>query len=186
MTAVIPAGIYDIETSHSEVGFIVRHTGIAKVRGRFTDFSGTFTIAEDFADSAVQVRINSASVHTGTEKRDTHLTSSDFWDAANHPDWTFSSTSVEGQGEEFTVNGDLTINDVTKPVALDVEFNGAQKGAGGDERVGFSAGTEISRKDFGLTWNVALEGGGLLVGDKVKISIEVEAVKRTADAAVNA
>lgn len=174
--STIPVGTFAIDAAHSEVGFIVRHSGIAKVRGRFTDFSGSFTVAENFADSNAQVTIQSASVHTGNDQRDAHLRSADFWTAEENPEWTFVSTSVEGSGEEFALRGDLTINGVTKPVTLDVEFNGAA-GAEGEEMVGFSITTEISRKEFGLTWNVALEGGGLLVGDKVKIAIEVEAAR---------
>ncbi|MBZ2198054.1 YceI family protein [Occultella gossypii] len=180
MSNVIPAGTYVIDASHSEVGFQVRHSGIAKVKGRFTEFSGSFTVAENFADSSATVTIAAGSVHTGNEGRDGHLTSADFWDAATKPEWTFVSTSVEGSGEEFALIGDLTVNGVTKPVTLDVEFNGALADATGADKVGFSASTEISRKEFGLTWNVALEGGGLLVGDKVKLSIEVEAVKELA------
>ncbi|UFU05829.1 YceI family protein [Ruania halotolerans] len=176
--STIPVGTYAIDTVHSEVGFVVRHSGISKVRGRFTDFSGHFTIAENFADSSAQVTIQSGSVHTGNEQRDGHLTSPDFWDSASNPEWTFASTSVEGAGEEFTLHGDLTINGVTRQVALDVEFNGALASGDGEEKVGFSAQTVISRKDFDLTWNVALEGGGLLVGDKVTISIEVQAAKQ--------
>lgn len=174
----IPTGTYDIDASHSELGFTVRHTGIAKVRGRFTGVTGAITVADPFASSTVAVTIDSASVSTGSEQRDGHLTSPDFWDAASKPTWTFTSTSVEGEGEEFTVNGDLTINGVTKPVALAVEYNGSAAGMDGVDRIGFSATTEISRKDYGLTWNVALEGGGLLVGDTVKIAIEIEAVKQ--------
>ncbi|SED57310.1 YceI family protein [Ruania alba] len=174
----VPVGIYAIDTVHSEVGFVVRHSGISKVRGRFTDFGGTFTVAENFADSAAQVTIESGSVHTGNEQRDGHLTSPDFWDSASNPQWTFTSTSVEGDGAEFTLHGDLTINGVTQHAALEVEFNGALATGDGEEKVGFSAQTVISRKDFGLTWNVALEGGGLLVGDKVTISIEVQAAKQ--------
>ena len=178
--STIPTGTFAIDASHSEIGFVVRHSGIAKVRGRFTEFTGSFTVAENFADSSAQVSIQSSSVHTGNEQRDGHLRSADFWSAQDKPEWTFTSTSVEGSGAEFVLNGDLTINDVTRPVALDVEFNGAV-GAAGEETVGFSIETEISRKDFGLTWNVALEGGGLLVGDKVKITIEVDAARETAN-----
>ncbi|WP_147918658.1 YceI family protein [Ruania zhangjianzhongii] len=178
--STIPVGTFAIDAAHSEVGFIVRHSGIAKVRGRFTDFNGSFTVAENFADSSAQVTIQAASVHTGNEQRDGHLRSADFWNAEATPEWTFVSTSVSGSGEEFVLGGDLTINGVTKPVALDVEVNGAI-GAEGEEQVGLSISTEISRKEFGLTWNVALEGGGLLVGDKVKIVIEIEAARETAN-----
>ncbi|MFV0425585.1 MAG: YceI family protein [Beutenbergiaceae bacterium] len=172
----IPTGTFTIDTAHSELGFTVRHSGIAKVRGRFNGVTGTVTIAEDFASSSAQVEIDAASVHTGNEQRDGHLVSPDFWDAANKPTWTFNSTSIVGAGEEFTLNGDLTINGITKPVALAVEYNGSATGMAG-EVLGFSATTEISRKDYDLTWNVALEGGGLLVGDTVKIAIEIEAAR---------
>ncbi|GAB2974790.1 YceI family protein [Actinotalea caeni] len=174
----IPAGTYQIDASHSELGFTVRHTGIAKVRGRFTGVEGTFTVAEPFSDSRVDVTIDAASVSTGNEQRDAHLTSPDFWDAATKPTWKFVSTGVQGEGEEFTLLGDLTINGVTRPVELAVEYNGAANGPDGVLRTGFSATGEISRKDFGLTWNVALEGGGLLVGDNVKLGLEIEAVKQ--------
>lgn len=176
----IPTGTYDIDAAHSELGFTVRHTGIAKVRGRLTGVTGTIVVAEPFASSTVTVEIDAASVSTGSEQRDGHLTSPDFWDAASNPTWTFASTSVEGEGEEFTLNGDLTINGITKPVALAVEYNGSQVGMTGALALGFSATTEISRKDFDLTWNVALEGGGLLVGDNVKIAIEIEALQQQA------
>lgn len=169
-------GTYVIDASHSEVGFTVRHAGISKVRGQFTDFAGQIVIAENFADSTVDVTIQSASVNTRDENRDGHLRSADFWDAENKPTWTFVTTSVDGSGEEFTVNGDITINGVTKPVALATEFNGGVVDAFGVYRVGFTAETEISRKEFGLTWNAAMEAGGFLVGDKVKIALEIAAV----------
>lgn len=176
--STIPTGTYEIEQAHSSVGFVVRHAGISKVRGHFDDYSGTITVAEPFADSSVQVTIASGSVKTGQEGRDQHLSSPDFWDAASKPTWTFSSTSVQGEGEEFVVHGDLTINGVTNNVALETEFNGAGPGPDGSERVGFSAEVEISRKDFDLTWNAVLEGGGVMVSDKVRIQLEIEAVKQ--------
>lgn len=180
--STIPAGTYQIDPSHSEVGFTVRHAGISKTRGTFEKFDGTITVAEHFADSKVEVTIDSASVNTGDANRDNHLRSADFWDAENKPTWTFVSTSVEGEGEEFVVNGDLTINGVTKPVALHVQYNGSGTDPFGFNRVGFSASTEISRKEFGLTWNAAMETGGFLVGDKVKIQLEVEAVPSQGEA----
>ncbi|WP_127571574.1 YceI family protein [Georgenia faecalis] len=169
-------GTYVIDGSHSEASFTVRHAGISKVRGKFDRFGGTITIAEDLSASAVDVTIESGSVNTGDANRDGHLRSADFWDAENKPTWTFRSTGVEGGGEEFTVHGDLTVNDVTRPVDLEVEYNGSTTDPFGVFRLGFSAKTEISRKDFGLTWNAALEAGGVLVGDKIKISLEVEVV----------
>lgn len=172
----IPVGAYDIDATHSVVGFSVRHAGVARVRGTFNEFSGSITVAENFADSRAQVEIQSASVDTGQEARDDHLRSADFWHAEQYPTWSFTTTSVEGSGEEFSLNGDLTINGVTKPVSLDVEVEGVGLGPDGKQRVGFSAKTEISRKDFGLTWNVAMEGGGLLVSDKVRINLDIAAV----------
>ncbi|MEE6282551.1 YceI family protein [Georgenia sunbinii] len=169
-------GTYVIDSSHSEVGFTVRHAGISKVRGQFTDFAGQVVVAENFADSTVDVTIQSASVSTNDANRDGHLRSADFWDAENKPTWTFVTTGVEGSGEEFTVNGDMTINGVTKPVKLATEFNGGAVDAFGVTRVGFSATTDISRKEFGLTWNAALEAGGVLVGDKIRISLEISAM----------
>ncbi|WP_454086070.1 YceI family protein [Georgenia sp. Marseille-Q6866] len=169
-------GTYTIDPSHTEIGFTVRHAGISKVRGQFTEFSGDITVAESFADSAVNVTIQSASVDTRDENRDNHLRSADFWDSENKPTWTFVSTGVEGSGEEFSVLGDLTINGVTKPATLAVEYNGAATDPFGNKRVGFSASTEVSRKEFGLTWNAALETGGVLVGDKIRIAMEISAI----------
>ncbi|MGC5615240.1 YceI family protein [Georgenia sp. Z1491] len=180
--STIPAGTYTIEPSHSEVGFTVRHAGISKVRGQFTDFAGELVVAEDVAQSTANVTIQSGSVDTKDENRDNHLRSADFWDAENNPEWTFVSTSVDGDADEFTLNGDLTIKGVTQPVALAVEYNGAATDPFGQDRIGFSATTTISRKDFGLTWNAALETGGVLVSDKVNITIEVEAVPPAAQA----
>lgn len=175
--SVIPAGRYVIDASHSEVGFSVRHAGVARVRGSFTEFSGEVNVAEDFSQSSATAKIASGSVHTGSADRDAHLTSPDFWDAANNPEWVFTSREVRGSGEEFQLVGDITINGVTKEVVLDVEYHGTAKGPDSVDRVGFSAETSISRKDFGLTWNVALEGGGLLVSDKVTIALELAAVR---------
>ena len=171
----IPAGTYVIDGSHTDVSFTVRHAGISKVRGKFEKVDGTIVVAENFADSKTTVNIDASSINTGDANRDGHLRSADFWDADSKPTWTFVTTGVEGAGTEFKINGELTINEVTKPVVLDAEFNGSVVDAFGAPRVGFSAGTEISRKDFGLTWNAAMETGGFLVGDKIKISLEVEA-----------
>lgn len=174
----LPAGTYDIDTAHSVLGFSVRHAGIARVRGTFNDFSGVITVAENFADSTAEVEIASASVDTGQDARDEHLRSADFWDAEKNPTWSFKATSVEGEGDEFVLNGDFTANGVTKPVSLEVEVEGVGAGPDGKQRIAFEGETEISRKDFGLTWNVAMEGGGLLVSDKVRINLDVAAVLR--------
>lgn len=174
----IPAGTYVIDTSHSTVGFNVRHAGIAKVRGAFNEFEGNVVVAEDFADSSAQVTIQTASIDTRNEARDQHLRSADFFDVASHPTMTFSATGVAGGGEDFSLRGDLTINGVTRPVEFEVEYNGAAVDPFGNERVGFEAETVINRKDFGLTWNAALEAGGVLVSDKVAIVLEVSAIKQ--------
>jgi polyisoprenoid-binding protein YceI len=179
--STIPAGTYVVDPSHTEVGFTVRHAGISKVRGKFDKFEGKIVIAENLAESSSIVTIDASSINTGDANRDGHLRSADFWDAESKPTWTFVTSGLEGDGEEFTLNGDLTINGVTKPVALDVEFNGAATDPFGSKRIGFSASTEVSRKEFGLTWNAALETGGLLVGDKVKIALEVEATPEAGD-----
>src|SRR5690625_1942641 len=175
MTTSPAVGRYVIDPSHTDVGFSLRHAGISRVRGQFTEFSGEIVITEPFSESQVNVEIQSASVNTRDENRDNHLRSPDFWDAENKPTWTFKSTRIEGSGAEFIVHGDLTINGVTKPVALDVKYNGAATDPFGAARVGFSAQTEISRKDFDLTWNAAMETGGFLVGDKVRIGLEISA-----------
>ena len=179
----IPAGTYVIDPSHTEVGFSVRHAGISKVRGKFEKFEGQIVVAENVAESSATVTIDASSINTGDANRDGHLRSADFWDAENKPTWTFVTGGLEGDGEEFSLKGDLTINGVTKPVALDVEYNGAVTDPFGSKRIGFSANTEISRKEFGLTWNAALEAGGVLVGDKVKILLEVEATPKAEEAA---
>lgn len=176
--STIPAGTYDIDVAHSVLGFSVRHAGVARVRGTFDEFSGSFTVAENFAESTAEVEIDAASIDTGQEARDDHLRSADFWHVEENPTWSFRATSVEGSGEEFVLNGEFTANGVTNPVALNVEVEGVGPGPDGKLRVGFSAQTSISRKDYGLTWNVAMEGGGLLVSDRVRISLDVAGVAR--------
>lgn len=173
----IPAATYAIDPSHSEVAFSIRHAGIAKVRGRFTEFSGEIVVAEELAASSVKATIVASSVDTGNAQRDGHLQSSDFFSVESNPEWTFTATSVSGAEDEFTLAGDLTINGTTHPVELDVEYNGTNVDAYGATRVGFSATTEISRESYGITWNAPLEAGGVLLGDKVKIFIEISATK---------
>lgn len=175
--STIPTGTYTIDPSHSEVSFTVRHAGVAKVRGRFQEFDGTIVVGETLAASSAQAEIVASSVETGDAKRDNHLRSSDFFAADERPVWSFTSNAVRADGNDLVLAGDLTVNGVTRPVELDVEYNGAATDPFGQERVGFSAVTEVNRKDFGLTWNVALEAGGVLVGEKAKIALEISAVK---------
>jgi len=174
----LTAGTWAADPSHSEAGFTVRYAGISKVRGAVTVTAATITVGEDLTASAVTAKLDAASITTGDANRDGHLKSADFFDVENNPEWTFVSTSVAGSGPEAVVTGDLTIHGVTRRVELATEFNGTATDAYGNFRAGFSATTEISRKDFDLTWNVALEAGGVLVGDKVKISIEISAIEQ--------
>jgi polyisoprenoid-binding protein YceI len=170
------AGTYEIDGSHSNVDFVVRHLMISKVRGRFNSFSGAFTVAEVPEESSVEVTIDATSISTDDEQRDGHLRSADFFDAEQYPTLTFKSTGVEAvKGDRWNVTGDLTIKGVSKPVVLDVEFEGAQTDPWGGARVGFTASTEIDREEWGLSWNQALETGGVVVGKKIKIELGVEA-----------
>lgn len=174
---VPPAGTWNLDPAHSSVSFTARHLMVSKVRGHFSDYTADIRIAERPEDSRVDVTVQLASVTTGDEKRDGHLTSPDFFDVANHPTMTFHTTKVEAvSDDEWKVTGDLTIREVTQPAVLNVEFAGVSQDPWGSTRAGFSATTEIDRESFGLTWNQALEGGGVLVGKKVKVEIEVEAV----------
>ncbi|MHB1782977.1 MAG: YceI family protein [Acidimicrobiales bacterium] len=171
------AGTYSLDKSHSTVGFVVRHLMVAKVRGSFGDFEGTITVGEEPSQSGVTATIQTATVDTHDEQRDGHLKSPDFFDAAQFPTMTFASTKVvPARGSDWKVEGDLTIRGVTKPVVLDVEFNGAGGDPYGGKRFGFSASTEIDRDEFGMTFNMALETGGVMVSKNVKIEIEGEAV----------
>ena len=172
---------WDIDVGHSAIHFWVRHMVISKVHGRFARWSGALEL--DLADptrSSVDVRIDAASIDTQVADRDAHLRSADFLDVANHPELTFRSTRIEKAGEGYRVVGSLTLHGVTREVVLDAEFSGTGKDPWGNERAGFSARTVLDRKEYGLAWNAALETGGLLVGEKVEITLEVEAVRKTA------
>jgi len=172
-------GTWAIDQTHTTLGFVARHAMVAKVRGRFAEFEGALTLdgANPSASSAT-LTIQAASIDTRTADRDAHLTSPDFFDVENFPTITFTSTEVKHTGgDDFVLVGDLTIRDVTKQVEIKVELNGVGPDPWGGTRIGFEGKAEISRKDFGLVWNVALEGGGVLVGDTVKIELDVEAIK---------
>ena len=179
-TPEIPAGTWTIDPSHSEVGFSVRHLMVAKVKGTFEAFEGTITIAEDALQSSVTAEVDLASINTRDEQRDGHLKTADFFEVENHPKLTFTSTSVAPKGSDFEVTGDLTIKGTTKPVVLELEFNGVHPDPWGGTRAGFSAETEISRKEFGVDFEIPMDGGGVVVGDKIKVVLEVEAVLQEA------
>src|SRR5438445_7849664 len=171
------AGTYALDASHSEVGFSVRHLMVSKVKGRFSDVSGTITIAEDPLASSVEVAIGTASIHTRDEQRDAHLRSPDFFDVEQYPNMTYRSTKVTPAGKgRWLVEGDLSLHGVTRNVPLEVSFEGAASDPWGGLRAGFSARAELDREDFGLGWNQVLETGGVVVGKKVNIEIEAEAV----------
>jgi polyisoprenoid-binding protein YceI len=176
---VPPAGTYDVDTGHSHVGFAVKHLMVAKTRGRFGDFDAQIVIADDPAASSVEVEVRMASVDTRDEQRDAHLRADDFFGVEQFPAMKYRSTRVTpGSDGHWSVDGELTVRDVTRPVTLDVEFEGGIADPWGNVRAAFSASATIDREDFGLTWNQALEGGGVLVGKKVAIDIEAEAVRR--------
>jgi polyisoprenoid-binding protein YceI len=177
-TVVPVPGVYDIDQTHTTVEFIARLLMISKVRGRFSSFTGAVTVAEVPEESSVDVTIDAASVETSQEQRDAHLRSPDFFDAETYPTLKFKSTSVKLDGDDWKVTGDLTLRDVTRPVVLDVEFEGANTTPWGTQAVAFSASTEIDREEWGLTYNQALETGGVVVGKKVRIELNVEAILR--------
>ena len=177
---IVEAGTatWQIDPAHSHVEFAVKHLMISTVKGRFGDVEGTVTVEDDDAATArIDVTIAAASIDTGEEKRDAHLRSEDFLHAERFPSLRFRSTRVERTGDDrLRVEGDLTIRDVTREVVLEVEERGRARDPWGGERSAFTATTQIDRKDFGLTWNQALETGGVLVGDRVRISIDVQLV----------
>ena len=170
-------GVWNVDPSHSIVGFTARHLMITKVRGRFTSFTGTVTVPENPLDSKVEANVDLGSVTTGDEQRDAHLKSADFFNIDQHPTMTFRSTGIKETGGDYLLTGDLTVAGKTRSVDFDLSFDGVQKDPWGGTRAGFTAEAEISRKDWEMTWNVALETGGVLVGDKVKIELDVELVK---------
>jgi polyisoprenoid-binding protein YceI len=172
-----PAGKYELDVTHTQVEFVARHM-LTKMRGRFVEFEGTIVVGEGPEDSSVEVEIKTDSVQTNQEQRDEHLKSADFFEVENHPVMTFRSTAVRHTGgNKFELDGDLTIKDTTKPITLTGEFLGWGKDPYDNTILSASAKTEISREDWDLTWNMAVETGGFLVGKKVGLEIEVEARK---------
>ena len=173
------AGTYKLDAAHKRVGFVVRHLMVSKVRGNFGEATATITIAEDPLQSAVTATILTESVFTGQPDRDNHLRTGDFFEAEKYPTIEFKSTRIKSHdANEFLLDGELTIKGITKPVELLVEFEGAGRSPYGQDLFGFSASTEIDREDWGLTYNMALESGGVMIGKKVKIEIEGEAIRQ--------
>jgi polyisoprenoid-binding protein YceI len=176
--AIPEPGAFTLDAAHTTVSFVARHLMVSKVRGSFTDVRGVITIADEPLDSSVDVVIGAASINTGSADRDQHLRSGDFLDLENHPEITFRSTRVTRHaGTGFVLLGDLSIRGVTREDELNVEFDGLARSPWGQEVIAFTATTEIDREEFGITWNAALETGGVLVGRTVKIEISAEATR---------
>ncbi|MER5501867.1 YceI family protein [Streptomyces sp. NPDC002561] len=175
-------GDYTIDPAHSSIGFTVRHAMVTNVRGTFGDHEGTLKLdGSDPANSTASIDVRIASIDTGIADRDAHLVSGDFFDAEKFPLMTFRSTRAEQLGgDDYRVTGDLTIKDVTRPLSIDLEFNGSATDVYGNERVGFEGSSTILRSDWGLTWNAALETGGVMVSDKVKLTFDISAIKAAA------
>lgn len=172
---------WEIDSSHSGIHFSVRHLVIAKVRGQFGRWTGAVTVPDgDFGRATVEVTIDASSIDTGVEQRDDHLRSADFFDVASFPELTFRTDRVEPNGERFRLVGTLTIKGVSRPVTLEVEPHGQARDPWGNERAAFSAKTSVDRRDFGLTYNQVLETGGVMVGERVDIEIDIEAVRQAA------
>ena len=172
------AGDYALDVSHSRLGFTARHAMVTKVRGQFGEFEGRAHVdTATPSDSSIELAISAASISTGSPDRDGHLRSADFFDVEQFPTWTFRSTQVARDGDTWTVTGDLTIKAVTKPVTIEFEQTGSAVDPFGNTRVGFEGALTVNRKDWGLTWNAALETGGVLVSEKVKLELDISAIR---------
>ncbi len=176
------AGTWTIDPVHSDISFAVRHMMVSKVRGHFQTFEGEIRTAADPLASSATVSIDLTSLDTNNAQRDDHIRSADFFEVETHPTMTYRTTGVRADGGDFVVDGELTLHGVTRPVALEVEANGFSKDPFGGTRTGFSATGEINRKDFGIDIDLPMDGGGVVVGDKISIAIEVEAVLNTPEA----
>ena len=172
-------GDWTLDPSHTRIGFSARHAMVTTVRGQFTKFEGTAHIdGANPSNSTVSVTIKGDSIDTGNADRDAHLRSGDFFENETYPDITFVSTGVERDGDDWAVTGDLTIKDVTKPIAIEFEENGSARDPFGNLRIGFEGKAVLNRKDWGLTWNAALETGGFLVSDKIKLEFDISAIAK--------
>ena len=173
-------GTWDIDPTHSEVSFTVRHMMVSKVRGRLGTFSGEIVTAPRFADSTVTASVDASSVDTGNAQRDGHIRTADFFEVETYPTWTFRSTAIREDGDDQVLDGELTIKGVTRPVSFVLEVNGFGPDAFGGIRSGFSATTTINRSDYGVDISMPLDGGGVVVSEKVQVALEIEAVLRLA------
>ncbi|WP_433697839.1 YceI family protein [Nocardiopsis sp. CA-288880] len=171
-------GTWTIDPTHSVIGFSVRHMMVSKVRGRFEKFEATLTVPEDPARSSVEATIDAGSINTDNGDRDNHIRSADFFDVDQNPQFTFRSTGIEAKGEDFVLKGELGIKGRTNPVELTLEFNGSTLDPYGLDRAGFAASTQISRKEFGVDIEMPMDGGGVVVGDKITIEIDAEFIRQ--------
>ena len=177
--STLPVGTFTIDASHSRVGFSARHAMVTKVRGSFNEFLGSAVVAD--AAATISIEINAASIDTRSADRDGHLQSPDFFDVANFPKITFASTSVKDSGsDKLVVEGNLTIKDVTKPITIEFTYEGTAVDPYGNARYGFEGSSDINRKDFGLVWNAALETGGVIVSDNIKLEFEISTIAAAA------
>lgn len=171
-------GTWDIDPVHSEVSFTVRHLMVSKVRGRFTRYGGTIETRENVVDSHAAVTIEATSIDTGHPQRDAHMRSVDFLDVEHHPTWTFRSTGLRSDGEEYVLDGDLTIKSTTRPVSLRLVLGGFGPDGAGGYRAGVSASTVVDRNDYGVDMKLPLDGGGVVIGDQIQVSLEIAAALR--------
>jgi polyisoprenoid-binding protein YceI len=174
------AGTWDIDPVHSDISFTVRHMMVSKVRGHFEVFGGEIVTGEDITDAQVSATIDARTLNTGAQQRDDHIRSADFFEVETYPEWTFTSTGVRQDGDDYVLAGDLTLKGTTRPVELALEVNGFGPDAYGGTRAGFTATTTINRNDFGVDIKIPMDGGGVVVGEKVQITLEIEAVLRQA------
>jgi polyisoprenoid-binding protein YceI len=173
------AGDYTLDVAHTRLGFSARHAMVTTVRGAFTEFEGTARVdTANPANSKVELTIKADSIDTGVADRDAHLRSADFFEIESHPEITFTSTNVERDGDDWTITGDLTITGTTKPISIEFESTGSARDPFGNLRIGFEGSTTLSRKEWGLTWNAALETGGFLVSDKIKLEFDISAIQK--------
>ncbi|MCU1397304.1 MAG: polyisoprenoid-binding protein [Acidimicrobiales bacterium] len=177
-TVELAPGTWTIDPGHAEVGFVGRHFGLTKVRGRFTGVEGIVVVARDITESTIDVTIDMSTVSSGDSSRDDHLRSGDFFDVVDHPTGHFRSSGISLDGGRGTIDGELTLKGVTRSVSLNAEFLGTVLDPWGGERAIFSANTTIDREDWGLTWNMVLDAGGLLVSKKIQLEIEVELIRQ--------
>lgn len=173
----IETGVWTLDKSHTKVGFVAKHLMVTKVRGHFESYDANIVIAEDLIESEINVKIDPSSITTGSDDRDNHLRSNDFFDVEHNPSIEFTSTEIVRDGERFKITGDLTVRGTTHPLTLDAEYEGSAVDPWGNTHVGFTARGRINREDWGLTWNAALEGGGWLVSKEIDLEIEGQLVR---------